>query len=142
MFERRPVVYEVISQVEHPEKQNVNTSVAEYLRKYGTGKIDAMPTDPRPEVSDPRSEEEMLADGFEPGLGTDELDVLQQINENLERFQKAREAIEMNQKQRERFDRALAILKDPNSIQANRSEALAILEEMTEEGYVKMKIKK
>jgi len=137
MFERRKVVYQHISRVDHPEKQNVNTSVAEYLRKYGTGKIDAMPTDPRPEITDDRSVDEMLSDGFEPGLGTDELDVLEQINANMERFQKAQDSIEMTQKQKEKFDNALRVLKDPNSSQSDRTHAYAVLDKLCEDGFAK-----
>lgn len=122
----------------HKDYQVHETRVSDYLRKYGTGHADPsrMPQDRRPEVNDQRDVDDMLGDGFEPQLGTDDLDVLMEIDRNKERFAKMREDIELNAKQRESFDAAMKILNDPNSSTHEREKAYEVLKELEQKGKV------
>lgn len=135
-FVPRPVVYEPNDGILHSEHESRDTRVSEYLRKYGQGKIDVMPTDSRPQVVDDRSDDEKISDPFVPSLGTDELDVFQQLEANREKFQAAQADIEMTKKDRVRFDNAIKIINDDNaSIDAQR-DAYRILEELERKGKV------
>lgn len=135
-FVPRPVVYEPNDGILHSEHESRDTRVSEYLRKYGQGKIDVMPTDNRPQVVDDRSDDEKISDPFVPSLGTDELDVFQQLEANREKFQAAQADIDMTKKDRVRFDNAIKIINDNNaSIDAQR-DAYRILEELERKGKV------
>ena len=46
----------------HSEHQTRNTDVSYYLMKFGTGKLEELPQDTRPEVHDDRTVDEMLTD--------------------------------------------------------------------------------
>lgn len=58
IFNESQMRYENIDPALHPEHETRNTRVSEYLRKYGQGKIDTLPTDSRPVVKDERSDDE------------------------------------------------------------------------------------
>lgn len=136
MFKKVKPVCEKNSPLEHPEHQFTNTRVSEYMRKYGQGKIDVLPTDSRPEVNDPRTPEEMLEDGFEPGLGTDELDVIQQLDELRDRYNAAVADIKATEKQKAQFDEAVKVLNDPNASYQQMSHAYSILQELERKGKI------
>lgn len=131
MFKRLDKIsYEQLDDALHPEYETRNTRVSEYLRKYGQGKIDTLPTDNRPTVQDDRSTDEMLQDGFEPSLGTEQLDVLLEFEAKKEDFMKMQEDIEMTQKDKESFDAAVKIINDANSSQQDKFNAYEVLEEL------------
>lgn len=133
MFKKRQCTCEHVNSVRHPEFESHNTSVAEYFRKYSVGKVDMMPTDPRPEVSDQRTETEMLDDDSKINyLGCDDLDALQEMSDNIENFKKAFAEIELTKAQRERFVEATRILDDPNSSMDKKKEAYEMLEELND----------
>lgn len=136
MFQRINPVFEQNSDLEHEEHQVTNTRVSEYMRKYGQGKIDVMPTDTRPEVDDPRTDEEKLSDDFTPGLGTDELDVMAKLDEMKERYQNAVADIKVTEKQKAQFDEAIKVLNNPNSSSDAQYHALALLEELERKGKI------
>lgn len=126
------------SGVEHPEHQSVNTSVAEMYRKYGAGKIDSMPTDPRPEIQDNRSEDEMLNDDHpEPGMAYDVLDAIQDLNRYRQKYESAVADIKATEKQKKAFDGAIATLNDPNASYKATQEALEVLDELEKLGKIK-----
>lgn len=125
--------YEVVDPTPHPEFESRNTSVSEYFRKYALGKTDQMPQDMRPEVSDDRSSDEMLEDDSKINhMGCDDLDVLQEMNDNAEKFEEALKDIELTKKQRQMFEDATKILNDPNTSLDQKKEAYAVLEEIND----------
>lgn len=126
--------FEIVDGTPHPDYEVHETSVAEYFRKYSVGKTDNMPTDPRPECPpDERSETEMLEDDSVINtLGCDDLDVLQEINDNSEKFKAALEDIELTKTQRKQFEEATAIIDDPNASLSQKREAYAVLESLNE----------
>lgn len=134
MFSRNVnTTFEKNSGIPHPEHEVRNTRVSEYLRKYGQGKIDSLPTDNRPMVNDTRSTDEKLdhpdvTDRF----GADPLDVMMELDRKKEDFEKAFEEIELTSKQKERFDAAKKVLENPNSSYEQKSDAHRILEELQE----------
>lgn len=137
MFKRIEPIAENNSDLDHPEHQTTNTRVSEYMRKYGQGKIDVMPTDPRPEVSDPRDVDDMLnGDDFEPALGTDELDVMMQLDQMRDKYNAAVADIQATEKQKSQFDEAIKVIKDSNSSYEQVSHAYAILEELERKGKI------
>lgn len=136
MFKREKPVYESNSLLEHEDRQVTNTRVSEYLRKYGQGKIDSMPTDSRSEVVDDREPDQMLDDEFVDGIGTDELDVMAELDRMKERYQAAQADISATQKQKEAFDAAVKILNDPNSSTDKVREAYSVLEELEKKGKI------
>lgn len=137
MFDRIKGSFEKNSGKRHKDYESRNTSVSEYLRKYGTGKLETLPTDTRPEVNDDRSSDDMLNDEFVEGLGTDELDVLMKIDENKERFQKAIDEVSLTKAQRVKFDNAMKVLNDRNSSTESLRDAYRVLDELEEKGKVK-----
>lgn len=131
MFKRLDKIsYEQLDDALHPEHETRNTRVSEYLRKYGQGKIDTLPTDNRPTVQDDRSTEEMLQEGFEPSLGTEQLDVLLEFEAKKDDFLKMQDDIAMTQKDKESFDAAVKIINDANSSQQDKFAAYEVLEEL------------
>lgn len=136
MFKKIKPVCEKNSSVEHPEHQYTNTRVSEYMRKYGQGKIDVLPTDSRPEVNDPRTPDQMLEDGFEPGLGTDELDVMAQLDQMRDKYENAVADIKATEKQKEQFDEAVKVLQNKNASYEQISDAYRILDELERKGKI------
>lgn len=115
----------------HPEHQTFDTSVSYYLRKYGTGQLEQLPFDNRREINDERTPDQMLNDdGLVDGLGTDDLDIMMELERKREDFENAFQEIELTQKQKQKFDKAMKILKDPNSNVELRQDAYAILDEL------------
>lgn len=130
-------VSEVLSDVRHAEYQNVNTRVSEYLLKYGQGKIDVMPTDNRPEVTDDRSVDQMLDDETpEFDISSDELDVLLEFQKNADKFEQARLAIESSEKDKTAFENAMKVLNDPNSSDEAKRDSYRILDKLKQQGKV------
>lgn len=114
---KQPLVYEVLSNDKHPEHETRNTSVSEYFRKYGQGRIDALPTDSRPEVTDNRSVDDMLndTDKLTSSLGTEHLDALLEMQTKAQDFETAFKEVKLTAKQRNDFDKAIAVLRDNNA---------------------------
>lgn len=137
MFARnvRTVIGENNNGVPHKELQHVNTRVSEYLRKYGQGKLDKMPTTNAPEVKDDRSVDQMLDEPL-MAPGTDPVEVLSKIQEMLPKYQAARDAIAQNQKDRDAFDKAVKVLQDKNSEFEEKRRAMLVLDELRESGKV------
>lgn len=124
--------FDRVSQVEHPEHETRMTRVSEYLRKYGMGKIDAIPTDTRAVVNDPRTPDEMLdnPDKVTSALNAEPLDVLLELQNKSADYKKALEEIELTKKQKSDFDAAVKVLNDPNSSDEAKYDAHRILEEL------------
>lgn len=125
-------VFEKVSGDKHPEHQTRNTRVSEYLRKYGQGRIDSMPTDNRPQITDNRTVDEMLndPDSVTSSLGTDELDVLMEMSRKADDFEAAFKEIELTKKQKSDFDAAVRVLRDKNSSYDAQLDAMRILDEL------------
>lgn len=137
MFQRCKPVYENLDPVPHEEYEVRDTRVSEYLRKYGTGKIDALPTDTRPEIHDPRDVDQMLDEcDVTDSLGCDELDALTRLQDAADQFKNASEQIELTQKQREKFDKAVEVLQDSNASVEQKQDAYRILEELERQGKI------
>lgn len=132
MFARRKLCSgEVHDKARHPDFESVNTSVAEYFRKYAVGKSDKMPVDPRPEITDGRDESEMIEDNSKINhLGCDDLDAMMEMEANKEKFAAALADIELTQKQSEIFKQATDVLNNPNSTPEQKREAYQDLEEL------------
>lgn len=133
---RKPPVYRKIDVTPHKDYESRDTRVSEYLRKYGTGKIDEMPNDTRAEIKDNRSVDEQLADGFEPSLGTDDLDVLMELDKAREHYEAALADIELTKQQKADFDKAIKVLKDSNSSIEMKEDAYRILRDLESKGKV------
>lgn len=134
MFAKRKIqLGEKNDRTPHPDFEQVNTSVAEYFRKYAVGKSDRMPIDPRTPVTDGRDESEMIEDDSKINhLGCDELDALMEMEANREKFEAAIADIELTQKQAEIFKQATDVLKDPNSTADQKRQAYDDLAELHE----------
>lgn len=134
MFGKLNPVFENPSQKLHKEHETRNTRVSEYLRKYGQGKIDSMPTDTRPQVNDPRSVEEMLndVDKLTSSLSPEQLDVLLEMQNNTAEFEAAINDIKLTEKQRQKFDAARKVLNDKNASYEQILDAHRIIEELRE----------
>lgn len=139
MFKRIKPVFENVGQnLPHEDYEVVQTRVSDYLRKYGSGQIESMPQDTRAEIHDERSVDEMLDDErFEPGLGTDQLDIIMEIDKNRKRFEDAINEMELTKKQRDEFDAAVKILNDANSSVQAREDAYKLLQELEQSGKLK-----
>lgn len=136
MFEKRKCRFEKNSGLRHKEFESRNTRVSEYLMKYGQGKIDSLPQDTRSEVSDPRSENEMLEQGDDFPLGTEELDVLIKLQESAADFEAAFAEIELTKNQRVKFENAMKVLKDENASLDAKRDAYSILDELKSKGKI------
>ena len=136
MFQKIIPIAENNSALDHEEHQVTNTRVSEYMRKYGQGKIDVMPTDTRPEVNDDRDVDSMLNDDFVESLGTDELDVRCRLDKMRERYNNAVADIKATEKQKAQFDEAIKVLNDPNASSDSQYHALAILDELSKKGKI------
>jgi len=115
----------------HPDYEQVNTSVSEYFRKYAQGKVDNMPTDSRPTVTDDRPTDEMLNDDSRTNhMSCDDLDALHELEQHREEFEAAINEIELSEKQTKAFKDAVKIIDDPNSTVDQKREAYEVLEEL------------
>lgn len=132
MFAHKNLVTgEKLDKTRHEDYESVNTSVAEYFRKYAVGKSDKMPTDPRIPIEDNRSNDEKIDDdSMINHLSCDDLDALSEMERNREKFEHALKDIELTQKQSEIFQNAVAVLDNPNSTPEQRREAYLDLEEI------------
>lgn len=135
-YKKFPPVGEKNSGINHPEYEVRETRVSDYLRRYGTGKIEDLPTTSAPEVHDDRTVDEMLDSEFEPSLGTETVDVLMEIERNKERFEKAAAAIEASKTDKKRFDDAISVLRDGDAPYARKVEAYQILQELEDKGMI------
>lgn len=139
MIPKTKLQYEEVDSTKHLEHQERNTRVSEYLKKYGVGKLEDLPTDKRPTITDERSVDEMLDDvrgGMVDLLSFDELDALSEFNSRKEEFEKMRAEIELTEKQSLTFDRAMSVLNSANASRDDKQEALAVLEELQKSGKV------
>lgn len=137
MFKRLPKTTENCTYKVHPEHENRNTRVSEYLRKYGQGKIDQLPQDYRATVTDSRTTDQMLdSTDPEPTMATEELDILCQIQNAKERFAKMDSDIKFTKKQKDRFDNAIRVINDSNATYDQKQEALRVLDQLEADGLV------
>lgn len=134
MYKKREKHYEKLSDERHAEFEVKDTRVSDYLRRYGTGHIEDLPTTSAPEVKDDRTEEEMLNSEFEPTMATESVDILMEIERNKERFEKAVAEIELTASQKKRFDDAVRVLNDDNASIDSKREAYSILQELEDTG--------
>lgn len=131
MFKRKKCNLEELDLTPHPDFEQVNTSVSEYFRKYSQGKIETLPQDTRPEVSDDRTDAEKLVDDSKINhMSCDDLDALQEYEQHRQEFEDAIKDIELTQKQREVFLQATKTLDDPNATLEKKREAYQALEEL------------
>ena len=138
MFKKCKPEYEKLSSIPHPDYEVRDTRVSDYLRKYGQGKLEVMPQDNRPEVHDDRTEEEMLnsPQSAVDTFGADALDVMQEIENNRERFEAMETAIEMTKTERQKFDNAVKVINDPNSSESQKLAAIRVLDDLEAKGKV------
>lgn len=139
MIPKTKNMYEKVDDTKHLEHQERNTRVSEYLKKYGVGKLEDLPTDNRPTITDERTVDEMLDDergGKVDLLAFDELDALSEFNSRKEEFEKMRAEIDLTEKQSLSFDRAMSVLNSANASRDDKQEALAVLEELQKSGKV------
>lgn len=120
-FVNRAPQLERVSKQPHPDFQFVETRVSEFLRLYGSGKIQNLPEDPRPEVQDNRSTDEMLADPFQPTMATEEVEILAMFQEKAEDFEKAMQDAILTHKDQERAEELLNILKNSTDFEEKQS---------------------
>lgn len=120
--------------VEHKDYENRNTRVSEYLRKYGQGKIDSLPTDSRPEIHDARSDDEKIdaPTDVTNQMASEQLDILLEMQSKAEDFEKAFADIQLTAKQAEKYKSALKVLKDKNASYEQTLDAYRILDELKE----------
>lgn len=128
-FVKRTPELEKVSQLRHPDFKFTETRVSEFLRLYGSGKIQNLPEDPRPEVVDNRSTDEMLADPFQPTMATEPVEVLAMFQEKAADFQKAIDDALLTAKDAQRKDELLEVLNSSTSFD-EKQEALEELEEI------------
>lgn len=133
---REKPVYEKLDYNNHKDYEIKETRVSDYLRRYGTGHIEDLPQTTAPEVTDDRSVEEMLNDPFVPEMATESVDILNLIEENKERFEKAAREIELTAKQKKRFKDAQSVINNPNSSLDAKREAYSILDELANKGLI------
>lgn len=127
-----PTSFDRVNSLLHPDHESRNTRVSEYLRKYGQGKIDTLPTDNRPVVTDNRSVDEMLdnPNKVADSLGSEQLDVLLEMQNKQSDYEQALKDIELTKKQRESYDAAIKVLNDSNASYDQKMDAHRILEEL------------
>lgn len=131
MFKRISHTPSPVDQRLHPEHETRNTRVSEYLRKYGQGKIDSLPKDNRPEVTDERDTDSMLdGSSIVDRLDADQLDVMLELDAMADRYQAALADMELTQKQKSKFDKAIKVLQDKNASYEQRMDANRILDEL------------
>lgn len=128
-------VYQDLDYNNHPEYEIRETRVSDYLRKYGTGHIEDLPTSSAPEISDNRSVEQML-DEPEPHMSAETVDILMEIERNKERFDNAIDELELTTAQKKQFDDAVEAINDPNAPADRRIEAYRVLEDLEKKGKI------
>ena len=137
MYSKIKPVFEQVDDHLHPEYEIKSTRPSDYLRKFGTGKIEDLPRSSAPEVSDGRSVEQMLEDPADlDHMSTETVDVLMEIEANKEKFTSALQARDLSARDKEDFDAAVSVLNDPNSSSERKREAYAILEELYNDGKI------
>ena len=131
-LEKNEIRFEKVTNLKHKDHETRDTRVSEYLRKYGQGRIDTLPADTRPEVHDNRTVDEMLddPDNVTNSLGTEPLDVMLEMQRKTADFEAAFADIEITAKEKELFDKAVAVLKDSNSSYELKCDAYRILDEL------------
>lgn len=137
MYSRFKPVFESVSDDLHPEYEIKSTRPSDYLRKYGTGKLEDLPQSSAPEVVDGRNVEQMLEDpaGLDH-MSTETVDILMEIEANKDKFAAALQARDLSARDKEDFDAAVAVLNDPNSSADRKREAFSILEELYHDGKI------
>ena len=133
----KPVGDPLDYQNNHPEYEIRETRVSDYLRRYGTGHIEDLPQNTAPEITDDRTVDEMLSDEFVPHMSTETVDIMMEIEDNKERFEKAAQEIEMTDAARKKFDAAMAVINNPNSSLESKREAYSILDNLVADGYAR-----
>lgn len=122
---------EKVDQHPHPEFQNQETRISEFMRLYAKGSINSVPQNTRPEVVDDRDVDDMLSDGFEPQLSTESIEVMAEIDRNIERFQEAISNIKNGTRRYNSFKRALSIYRDPSASPSEKNKAYQLLDSLT-----------
>lgn len=135
-YKKEKPVYQDLDYTNHPEYEIKETRVSDYLRKYGTGHIDELPTSSAPEIKDDRSVDEMLAEGFEPSMSTETIDILMEIERNKDRFEAAVAELELTQTQKKEFDDAVKAINDPNTPYDRKIEAYHLLQDLESKGKI------
>lgn len=135
MYKRCKPQYEVLDATNHPDYEIKDTRVSDYLRKYGSGKIDDLPSSSAPEITDNRSTDQMLAEPVEH-MSTETVDVLMEIEANKERFEKAVQDVNLTAAKKKKFDSAVKVIKNPNSTYDQKREAYSILRNLEEQGLI------
>jgi hypothetical protein len=133
MYKHSKPAFEAVDPVNHPDYEIKDTRVSDYLKKYGTGKIEDLPQVSRPEITDNRTTDQMLDEPCEH-MSTEAVDVMMEIERNKEAFDKAILDIKATQKQKKQFDDAVAALQDPNTPIERQREAYAILSDLERQG--------
>lgn len=134
-YEKRKVVFQDLEYENHPEYEIRETRVSDYLRKYGTGHIEDLPTSSAPEITDKRTVDQML-DEPEPHMSTESVDILIEIEKNKDRFAAAAADLELTLAQKKDFDDAVAALNDPNTPNERRIEAYRVLSDLEKKGKI------
>lgn len=127
------VTYDLIcehnSDIEHKEKQNVDTSVAHMFEKFRTGRIEDLPTTRVPEMpEDTRTDEEMLNDDFTPGLGTDPIELMNRYAALRESLEKDFAEFKSKKKDQKKYKDALSVIDNPQSTPEARARAYQTLD--------------
>ena len=137
-FLRREKVFQVLDDTPHPKFVEKNTSVSEYLRKYGQGKVENLPQDSRTEVEDNRSVDEMLEDDASlDSMATEELDVILELERKSQDFDAMRKDIDDTESAKKEFDEAVRVIKSPQSLPTEKKQAYDVIDALVEEGKVK-----
>lgn len=134
---REKPVFERNSGVNHPDYEIKETRVSDFLRRFGTGHIDDLPTTSSPEISDDRTVDEMLSDPFVPHMSNESVDILSMIEENKDRFDAAFHELELTKSQHKKFKEALSAIKDPNCPFERKREAYSVLEKLSADGKLR-----
>lgn len=135
MYKHRKPVFERVSQDAHPDYEIKETRVSDYLRKYGTGKLEDLPQSSKPEITDNRTVEQMLDEPCE-SMSTETIDVMMEIDRNREAFEKAILDVKATQKQKKQFEDAVKAIKDENTPFERKREAYAILDQLERDGKI------
>lgn len=155
----KPIYENIDYKSNHPEYEIKETRVSDYLRRYGTGHIDDVPQNRAPEVANERVTTAMdtildkkanevarskafevlneETDGFVPHMSTETVDVLEEIEANKERFEKALKDIELTKTASKRYRDALSVINNPNASTDAKREAYSILNGLVADGYAR-----
>ena len=127
MAKRIKPIYENVSGEKHPDFKRERTEVSEYYRLYASGKIDKVPESTRPTLpDDTRSVDQMLDDGsLEPSLGTDAVEVIEQLRSNAGKYSAANEKVQSALSDKALYDEALKVLNSPTATDDEKAKAKA-----------------